>query len=163
MSALASRLALAATCLAASVAGALAPAAGSAASRDCSRATARRLIQGHHLMGAGESIDRVVCADFDHDGRADLAYAIFSGGTAGDTAWGIFVRVGPGWRLAKRVPDTYGVAIRAAGRDLLVSNPYYGPHDPNCCPRYFVVTRWRYEGGRFVATRSYRSKHSVLG
>ena len=141
----------------------------SAAAMTCSAATARHEIlrqnvqitgleKGGRIPVAPEQVDRVICADFTRDGRTDMAVTIYSGGTAGDIAWLVFVRRGTKWRLTLN-RSGYKLGLYRVGGDLVDSQPIYRKHDPNCCPTGgFDHTRWHWKGKRFVALRSWHDK-----
>ena len=48
----------------------------------------------------GGGPDRLVCHDLTGDAVGEMAVTVFSGGTAGDTAWVVFRRDGGRWKLA---------------------------------------------------------------
>ena len=146
----------------------LAPLVASAA-LSCSAATARHEIltknvqitgleKGGTIPVAPQQVDRVICADFTRDGRTDMAVTIYSGGTAGDIAWLVFVRSGKKWKLSLN-RSGYKVGLYRVGGDLVDAQPIYRKHDPNCCPTGgFDHTRWHWNGKRFVALRSWHNK-----
>jgi hypothetical protein len=102
--------------------------------------------------------DELICFDFTHDGRTDLAVTVASGGTAGDIGWFVLVRAGAGWRLA-HAQNGYKIGLFRIGRDLVDSQPIYRKNDPNCCPTGgFRHTRWHWNGQRFVFVRGWRTK-----
>jgi hypothetical protein len=97
--------------------------------------------------------DKVICFDFTRDGRTDMAVTLFSGGTAGDIAWVVFVATDAGWRPSL-VRGGYKIGLWRTGGDLVVSQPVYRNDDPNCCPTGgFDHVRWHWNGSRFVAAR----------
>jgi hypothetical protein len=99
----------------------------------------------------GGGVDTVICHDLTGDGDPELAATIFSGGTAGDTAWAVFRRVGGRWRVAFSALEVYQVGVVREGSDLVESQPVFRRDDPNCCPTGGVDhRRIRWRDGRFV-------------
>lgn len=106
----------------------------------------------------GGGVDRLICHDLDGDGRADLAYTIFSGGTAGDTSWIVELRTTGGWRVV-HVGRGYKVALARRGRDLVETEPVYRANDPNCCPSGgFAHRRWRWTGHVLAVARRWHDR-----
>jgi hypothetical protein len=132
----------------------------------CTQAAARAAILASRPLASlaptlenGGGVDRIICADLTGDGVRDLAATIFSGGTAGDTAWVVFRADGSRWRLAFRNLQAYEVGLFRAGRDLLESQPIYEKNDPNCCPTGgFLHRRFHWTRGRFTVVRTWKSK-----
>ncbi len=152
---------LAATALAASI-------AGTAPASSCSRATANAAIRQvkPHIAGLGDTpllvtpanSDGLICFDFTRDGRTDLAVTVASGGTAGDIGWIVLRRTATGWRLALS-RSGYKLGLFRLGGDLASSQPVYAKTDPNCCPtRGYDHERWHWNGARFVKIRSWHTK-----
>ena len=107
----------------------------------------------------GGGVDTLICHDFTGDGRVDMAFTIFSGGTAGDTAWVVLRRTSTGWRVAYRQLSAYKVALTRAGSDLVETQPVYRKNDPNCCPSGgFDHRRLRWNGRTFAAVRSWHDR-----
>ena len=106
-----------------------------------------------------EGVSVLLCHDLTRDGRVDMAITFASGGTAGDVAWVVFRRVGAGWKLALSRLSGYKLAIRRSGSDIVETQPIYRANDPNCCPTGgYAHTRWSWNGRRFAAVRSWRTK-----
>jgi len=98
----------------------------------------------------GMGVDLVRCGDVTGDGRADAIFTVFSGGTAGDTRFGV-IRAGSedGLVLYKQA---YKVGIaRVNNRAFEVLQPHYAGDDPNCCPSSFRKTRYTWTGSHFKA------------
>jgi hypothetical protein len=105
------------------------------------------------LKAAGKphAVDLIRCGDVTADGRADAVFTVASGGTAGDTSFGV-LRADRRLVLYRR---GYKVGIaRHSDRSFDVLQPHYGPTDPNCCPSSFRLTRWTWTGTRFRAGRA---------
>jgi hypothetical protein len=103
----------------------------------------------------GEVVDLVRCGDVTADGQTDAVFTVASGGTAGDTRFGVLQGDATGqpqtlvlWR------DGYKVGIaRHNRRSFDVIQPHYRRDDPNCCPSSFRVRRYTWKGTRFKAAR----------
>lgn len=115
---------------------------------------ARPLAALRPTLRAGGGVGRILCHDFTRDGQGDMAVTVFSGGTAGDTAWVVFRGDGSHWRLVFRQLDAYKVGLFRRGDDVVESQPLYRGGDPNCCPTGgFVHRRFRWLHGRFAVVR----------
>jgi hypothetical protein len=102
----------------------------------------------------GGGPDRVICHNLTGDAVADMAVTVFSGGTAGDTAWVVFRRSGGRWKLAYAQLHGYKVGLFRRGTDLVESQPIYRASDPNCCPSGgFAQRSFHWNGTTFVVTR----------
>ena len=108
----------------------------------------------------GGGPDRLVCHDLTGDGVGEMAVTVFSGGTAGDTAWVVFRRDGGRWKLAYAQLHAYKAGLFRSGRDLIESQPIYRSGDPNCCPSGgFEQRRFHWNGTTFVVTQRRHSTH----
>jgi hypothetical protein len=88
-----------------------------------------------------------------------MAATVFSGGTAGDTAWVLFRKVRGRWRLAYSVLQTYKVGLARDGDDLVETTPVYRNDDPNCCPTGgFDHRRFRWSGSQLEVVRSWHDR-----
>jgi hypothetical protein len=110
------------------------------------------------LTGAGHDIDGGVslvrCGDVTGDGATDVVFTIASGGTAGDTHFGVVQGGADGAGEVVLYRAAYGVGIdRHNARSFDVLQPYYREHDPNCCPHSFRQTRFTWTGERFKAKK----------
>ena len=122
-----------------------------------------RLVDGGKLrrreIELGRGVTSVRCRDLTRDGERDALFAIASGGTAGNTNFGILLgRAGgaPG-RLAL-YRNGYKVTIAATAGQPEVLQPIYRREDPNCCPSSFEIRRYRWTGTRFTLRSRYRTK-----
>jgi hypothetical protein len=108
----------------------------------------------------GTVVDRVRCGDITDDAAADALFTIASGGTAGDTRFGV-LRGNPDGSPATlvlfRSGYKLGVARRNA-RSFAVIQPHYGRNDANCCPSSFRIRRYAWTGTRFRAGKARKSK-----
>jgi hypothetical protein len=102
---------------------------------------------------AGLVVDLVRCGDMTDDGDADALFTVASGGTAGDTRFGVFQGRADG--TARRLVlyrQGYKVGIsRRTRRAFEVIQPHYGPGEPNCCPSSFRIRRYTWTGHHFKA------------
>ena len=99
---------------------------------------------------AHEVVDVVRCGDVTADGTADAVFAVASGGTAGDTRFGVY----QGGESPKLVlwRQGYGVGLaRHDRRSFDVLQPHFSGNDPNCCPSSFRIQRYTWNGRRFTA------------
>jgi hypothetical protein len=142
--------------------------ASAAGGGSCSAASARAAIAASKprlaLLGPDKvtitpgQADKVLCFDVTGDGRTAMAVSIFSGGTAGDVGWLLFVPDGVRWRLA-RSGTGYKLGLFRSGSGLLAVQPVYRKNDPNCCPTGgFDRTLYAWRAGRLVAARSWHTK-----
>jgi hypothetical protein len=83
-------------------------------------------------------------------------FAVSSGGTAGDTRFGVLRGRANGtprrlvlWRTGYKV----GVARRDK-RSFEVIQPHYKAGEPNCCPSSFRLRRYTWHGHRFTAGKA---------
>ena len=108
----------------------------------------------------GEVVDLVRCGDITGDGRADALFTVASGGTAGDTRFGVLEGRAdgtPGAFVLYR--HGYKVGIdRRTSRAFEVLQPHYGPNDPNCCPSSFRLRRYTWTGTSFKAGKAKKLK-----
>jgi hypothetical protein len=107
---------------------------------------------------AGVSLVR--CGDMTGDGVSDALFTIASGGTAGDTHFGLLKGNADG-TLGTRIlyKQGYKVGIaRHSSRSFDVLQPFYAAHDPNCCPSSFRQTRYTFSGGHFKAGKAKKLK-----
>jgi hypothetical protein len=143
----------------------LATAAASPAA--CSPAAARTAIAqtkpklalvADRVLITPDQADGVLCFDLTADGRNDMALSLFSGGTAGDVGWLVFVPDGARWRLAAS-GSGYKLGLRRLGSGLEVVQPVYRKKDPNCCPSGgFDRALYRWNGRRLVVARTWHTK-----
>ena len=156
---------LASAAAVAAAAAALTASAGSGASAGCTRAAARAAILAAPGMRAvwptvqeGGGVDTLICHDLTRDGAVDMAATIFSGGTAGDIAWAVFLRRNGRWTLSLRQLQAYKLVLRRAGGDLVETTPVYKRDDPNCCPTGgFDHRRFHWNGTRFVVAKRWHT------
>jgi hypothetical protein len=150
-----------AACLAA--AAALLPAAAAAKPQVCAKSAIRQLLIAdgkldQQALKWHEDVDLVRCGDVTADGVADAVFTVSSGGTAGDTRFGVYAG-GPSPQLIL-YKSAYKVGIaRHDRRSFDVLQPHYGRNDPNCCPSSFRQRRYTWTGSRFTAGPRKKLKH----
>lgn len=99
-----------------------------------------------------------ICFDFTRDGRRDIAFTVYSGGTAGDIAWVVLVRQPSTWQVAA-FGGGYKLGLARIRSDVVVTQPVYKKSDPNCCPTGgFDHQAYRWNGVRFALVRSWHNK-----
>jgi hypothetical protein len=104
----------------------------------------------------GEVVDLVRCGDVTADGRTDAVFTVASGGTAGDTRFGVLKgdkNGSPKKLVLYRTGYKVGIS-RHSRRAFDVLQPHYGANDPNCCPSSFRMRRYTWTGTRFNAGRT---------
>ena len=139
----------------------LLPATASAKPGVCQRTTIQAvLVQENRLtpegVANGRKVSLVRCGDVTDDGNADALFAVASGGTAGNTRFGVIEgrkNGSPGALvLYKR---GYGVGVsRRDRRSFEVLQPHYRAEDPNCCPSSYRLTRYTWSGNGFSAGKA---------
>jgi hypothetical protein len=149
------------------LAAAAATTSAAATRASCSAATARAAIAqtkprlallGPKVLIEPRQADKVLCFDVTRDARVDMAVSVFSGGTAGDVGWLLFVPDGARWRLAGKGTG-YKLGLNRVGSRIEVVQPVYRAKDPNCCPSGgFDRTQYRWDGRRLVVARSWHTK-----
>jgi hypothetical protein len=115
--------------------------------------------EARHKYGPNEGLESIACRDFTRDGNTDMEATFFSGGTAGDVAWVVFVRAGPSWKLAFARLDDYKLTLSFRGSDIVETLPVYRKDDGNCCPTGgYDHRRFHWNGTKFVLARYWHDK-----
>jgi hypothetical protein len=115
--------------------------------------------EARHKFGPHEGLLSVACRDFTGDGRTDMAGIFFSGGTAGDVAWVVFVRKGSAWKLALARLHEYKLSLAFRGLDIVETQPVFNKDDGNCCPTGgYDHRRYHWNGTRLVLARFWHDK-----
>ena len=97
--------------------------------------------------------DEVTYADVTGDGIDEAIVPIDSGGTAGDVAFLVLTPSASGTKtLLKLVAasGSGGLAVAAEGGQIVMTQPLYGPEDPNCCPASLRKTTYVWNGTALV-------------
>lgn len=135
---------------------ALLPSAAAAKPRVCDTDVVQQaLIDAGRLtaeaVGLGVVVTVVRCGDITNDGHADGLFTLASGGTAGDTRFGVFrgrADGSPGALVLWRPGYKVGVARRNR-RSFEVLQPHYAADDANCCPSSYRLRRFTWTGRHF--------------
>ena len=106
------------------------------------------------LTGAGHpthaGVHLVRCGDVTGDGAADALFTVASGGTAGDTHFGVIGARADGASEVVLFEEAYRVGVaRRSSRSFDVLQPHYRAKDANCCPSSFRPTRYTWTGSEF--------------
>ncbi len=104
----------------------------------------------------GEKVDLVRCGEVTADDTIDAVFTVFSGGTAGDTHFGVLrgnADGSPGALALYRSGYKVGIA-RHNRRSFDVIQPHYAGNDPNCCPSSFRVRRFSWTGSHFKSGKA---------
>jgi len=114
-------------------------------------------------IGFGAGVDVVRCRDVTNDDMIDAVFTVASGGTAGDTHFGVLLgrEDGSNGRLALYRPG-YNIGVSVRSRHTFeVIQPHYGAHDPNCCPSSFRIRRFTWTGDHFKrGSKARKVKHA---
>jgi hypothetical protein len=109
-------------------------------------------------LALGEVVSLVRCGDVTGDGHTDAVFAVASGGTAGNTHFGVLEGRedgSAGALVLYRRGYKVGIARRDA-RSFEVLQPHYRANDPNCCPSSFRLRRWTWTGDGFRRGKAVR-------
>jgi len=143
---------------------ALLPATAAAQAPVCDRDTIQQaLIDAGKLtpddVKFGRAVALVRCGDITDDGVADALFTVFSGGTAGDTNWGVLRGGDP--RALVLYRQGYKIGIhRRNRRSFAVIQPNYRKNDANCCPSSFRIRRYTWTGSRFKGGKLRKSRNA---
>jgi len=111
-------------------------------------------------VGFGMVVDLVRCGDITADGDSDALFTVASGGTAGDTHFGVLrgdADGSPGALALYR--DGYKIGIaRRNRRSFAVIQPHYAKNEANCCPSSYRLRRYTWTGSRFKAGNLHKRK-----
>ena len=129
----------------------------------CTASVIEQTLIGAGHRSANESgdggISLIRCGDLTADGAPDVLFTIASGGTAGDTHFGVIQAGadGAGEVVLYRSGYKIGVARRnSSSFDVL--QPHYRANDPNCCPSSFRQTRYTWTGTGFKRGKTTKRK-----
>jgi hypothetical protein len=113
-------------------------------------------------VGFGEKVDLVRCHDVTGDDMIDAVFTVASGGTAGDTRFGVLLgrEDGSNGRLALyRSGYKVGVAIHSR-HAFETLQPHYRKNDANCCPSSFRMRRFTWTGEHFKRGKAKKLEHA---
>ena len=136
-----------------------------ASAADCTAETAQNFLLASDAL-TQEEIDNDVlvnlvrCGDVTGDGASDVVYTLTSGGTAGDTQFGVIKGNADGTLSGQILRKKgYGVGIaRHNAKSFDVMQPYFKSTDANCCPSSFRQTRYTWNGTKFKAGKAKKLK-----
>jgi hypothetical protein len=133
---------------------ALAPAAHAAPAL-CTADVIETTIAGSGTELGGEGVNLIRCGDVTGDGATDAVFTVASGGTAGDTHFGVIEGGADGAGELALYKKAYKVGVARHNRTSFdVLQPFYGKNDPNCCPSSFRQTRYTWTGAKFKAGKA---------
>jgi hypothetical protein len=136
----------------------LVPSAHAAPPALCTASVIETTLAGAGQELGGEGVDLIRCGDVTGDGATDAVFTVASGGTAGDIHFGVIEGSGDGGEVVL-YKDAYKVGIaRHSKTSFDVLQPFYGAHDPNCCPSSFRQTRYTWTGTKFKAGKAKKLK-----
>jgi len=110
----------------------------------------------------GVVVDLVRCGDVTKDGDTDALFTLASGGTAGDTRFGVLRGTSDG-SAPQLVLFKQGYKIGIARRNrrsFEIIQPHYKAGEPNCCPSSFRKRRYTWRGDHFKAGKARKLKHA---
>ena len=113
-------------------------------------------------IGFGAGVDLVRCRDVTNDDMIDAVFTVASGGTAGDTRFGVLLgrEDGSSGKLALyRAGYNVGVAVRSR-HAFETLQPHYKANEPNCCPSSFRLRRFTWTGDHFKRGKARKVKHA---
>jgi hypothetical protein len=108
----------------------------------------------------GVVVDLIRCGDMTNDGDADVLFTLASGGTAGDTRFGVFKGRADG-SVDRLVMFKHGYKLGIARRNkrsFEVIQPHYKSNEPNCCPSSFRLRRYTWTGDHFKKGKARKLK-----
>jgi hypothetical protein len=107
-------------------------------------------VQGLIASTGGQYVQAgVIYADLTGDGIDEAVVPISSGGTLGDVAFVVLTPSDAGTKTLLRVTPTDGaggLAVAVVDGHLVMTQPVYGPEDPNCCPSSLRKTAYGWDG-----------------
>jgi hypothetical protein len=139
--------------------------AAQASAADCTAETVQNQLLSTGLLTQDDVDNDVVvnlvrCGDVTGDGASDVVYTLSSGGTAGDTRFGV-IKGNPDGTLSGRILNKQGYKVGIArhnSKAFDVMQPFYGKNDANCCPSSFRQTRYTWTGSKFKAGKAKKLK-----
>ncbi len=98
------------------------------------------------------STSEVAYADLTGDGKEEVVVPLASGGTAGDVAIVVFGYDPDGILrpLLLHQGPTGHLLFKLEKGKLIITEPIYGPNDPNCCPGGFTHMTYGWNGHALV-------------
>jgi hypothetical protein len=110
----------------------------------------------------GVVVDLVRCGEVTADDTIDAVFTLASGGTAGDTHFGVLRGNSDGSAGAPALyRQGYKIGIaRHSRRSFDVIQPFYKKNDANCCPSSFRVRRFTWTGTHFKRGKAKKLKNA---
>jgi hypothetical protein len=110
----------------------------------------------------GEVVDLVRCHDVTDDDMIDAVFTLASGGTAGDTHFGVLLGRADGSSGALALYRSgYKVGVAIHNRHSFATlQPHYRKFDANCCPSSFRQRRFTWTGDHFKRGKAKKLKHA---
>ena len=98
------------------------------------------------------SLDEVTYVDLTGDGKEEVVVPMTTGGSAGDRAVAVYGYDADGFLrpLLVREGKVGHLLAKVEMGHLVIAEPIYGPHDPNCCPSQMTFTRYAWNGRALV-------------
>lgn len=122
-------------------------------SSDCSEATARQLVEQHHLNDflLPNPVRQVLCGAFTGSGSEAMAITIGAPTCWGTQRWAVFSFMGGAWQLVLDQRQ-FIFPLVAVGPDIRETAPVFRPGDPRCIPSGGSHARtWHWNGSSFTA------------
>lgn len=111
-------------------------------------------VQGVLAATGGQYLQAgVIYGDLTGDGVDDAVVPISSGGTMGDIAFLVLGASGGATKtLLKEIPlgGSGGLSVAVVDGQIVMTQPIYGPDDPNCCPSGLRKTTYVWNGASFA-------------
>ncbi len=98
------------------------------------------------------SLEEVAYVDLTGDGKEAVIVPMTTGGSAGDRAVAVYGYDADGFLrlLLLRQGKVGHLLAKVEMGHLVIEEPLYGPHDPNCCPSQMTFTRYGWDGHALV-------------
>lgn len=131
----------------------VAPAGGTVARADCSKAAARELVEQHNLNGFAlpDPVVQVLCGPFTGTGSEAMAITIGAPTCWGTQRWAVFRFADGDWQLVLD-RSVFVFPLVAVGADIQETTPVFRPGDSRCNPSGGSHARiWHWDGSRLVA------------
>lgn len=129
-------------------------AVGGIASPDCSKATARQLVERNNLnhFALPDPVRQVLCGTFTGLGSNAMAVTIGAPTCWPIQHWAVFRLTEGVWRLVLNQPAYLVPPLVAVGSDIRETTAAHRPGDPRCFPSGGTRARiWHWYGSRLVA------------
>jgi hypothetical protein len=131
----------------------VAPAGGTAAKADCSKATARQLVEQHHLNDflLPNPVRQLLCGPFTGPGSEAMAMTIAAPTCWSPQRWAVFSFTSGAWQLVLD-QRRFIFPLVAVGADIRETAPVFRQGDPHCIPSGGTHARtWHWDGTRLTA------------